>query len=284
MNSSKSKFGFVLFGAVDHNRYNGPLYTLPLANSLFQNFTDPFQLEITMNGLGLQGNDANITLYDKKSAALLDSGTTLTVVSKHIGDLIAAQVNGTIAGKDQCIRLPKCPSKKENKKLIFNFSGAEVAVDINQMMNKHKGKCYLQFAVHEDTSNDAIIFGDNFLRSVYLVYNLEDKEISIAPANFNSSLPENIEPIKSTVPSAIRAPQYYNTYSEHATATAVTGDIFAPEATMSMAPINKTNGSSNRTLNSSRFDLQKRVYSNQASLKNSSLIAFFLASLLALAL
>lgn len=117
-------------------------------------------------------------------------------MSKHIGDLIAAQVNGTIAGKDQCIRLPKCPSKKENKKLIFNFSGAEVAVDINQMMNKHKGKCYLQFAVHEDTSNDAIIFGDNFLRSVYLVYNLEDKEISIAPANFNSSLPENIEPIK----------------------------------------------------------------------------------------
>ncbi len=96
-----------------------------------------------------------------------------------------------------------------------------------------------------------LLLGDTFLRQVYTVFDLEAQELSIARANFNSSLPADVEEIKSTVPSAIKAPQYYNTFSAYDNATQVVGNIFDATATASMAPKNQSNSSnlSRRALN-----------------------------------
>ncbi|KAI8399400.1 Peptidase family A1 domain profile [Nakaseomyces glabratus] len=65
LNETGSKYGSILFGAVDHSKYQGPLYTFPLVNSKYKEGSDPFQFEITMNGVGLVGKTDNITLYDQ---------------------------------------------------------------------------------------------------------------------------------------------------------------------------------------------------------------------------
>ncbi|XDT19167.1 Peptidase family A1 domain profile [Nakaseomyces glabratus] len=283
LNETGSKYGSILFGAVDHSKYQGPLYTFPLVNSKYKEGSDPFQFEITMNGVGLVGKTDNITLYDQKLPTLLDSGSTISLLPRDVADLVAQQVNGTVDGKGNCIKLPKCPSKKDNQKLIFNFSGAEFSVNVTDFMEKHKGKCYLQFSAL-DGINFALL-GDNFMNNVYTVFNLDDKELSLAQANYNSSLKPDIEEIKDTVPSAVLAPQYYNTFSADPTATAVTGNIFAPEATMSMAaPANASRNSSlNSTFNSSsnysRVQMKKRTYPNSSSsLQANSAILIMIAA------
>lgn len=136
-------------------------------------------------------------------------------------------------------------------------------------VEKHKGKCYLP-CISQDSS--FFILGDSFMRHVYTVFDLDDKEISIAQANFNSTI-EDIEEISSTVPSAVRAPQYYSSYVDFPTQISVTGDIFAPQATEFVPKPNNTNNKTNFTqeLLDIESQLSKRYYENKSTTLSTSL-------------
>lgn len=64
-------------------------------------------------------------------------------------------------------------------------------------------------SVLQQSGSDYILFGDNVLRSAYLVYDLDDFEISIAQARYTTE--EDISVISSSVPNAIQAPGYSST-------------------------------------------------------------------------
>lgn len=164
--------------------------------------------------------------------------------------------------------------------MFFNLGGALIYVDIKEFTTKVKGKCYLEI-IPSGADSDLVILGDNFMRSVYTVFDLEANEVSIAQANYNSSLPAQIEEIKSTVPSAVKAPQYYNTFSAIASISSVTGDIFGPEATAYMAPPANVSNTSNSS-NSSVVNLERRSYDNAATpLRLNSIILIGVAAILA---
>src|SRR3954471_6202305 len=60
---------------------------------------------------------------------------------------------------------------------------------------------------------EEILFGDTFLHSAYVVYNLEDKQIALAPTKFGSTTSNIVEIVKgggvgaSGIALSIRAPQ-----------------------------------------------------------------------------
>ena len=74
--------------------------------------------------------------------------------------------------------------------VVFNFSkNAKISVPASEFAASLQGddgqpydKCQLLFDV-----NDANILGDNFLRSAYIVYDLDDNEISLAQVKYTSA-------------------------------------------------------------------------------------------------
>ncbi|CAM9010217.1 unnamed protein product [Wickerhamomyces anomalus] len=81
--------------------------------------------------------------------------------------------------------------------------------------------CFLKIV---SLTDDIIILGDIFLSSAYIVYDLEDQEISIAQANHSSE--EDIEPIVTSVPSATKATAFSSTFSKRLPET-TTYDVFS---------------------------------------------------------
>lgn len=61
----------------------------------------------------------------------------------------------------------------------------------------------------QQSGSDYILFGDNVLRSAYLVYDLDEFEISIAQARYTTE--GEISVISSSVPNSIQAPGYSST-------------------------------------------------------------------------
>ncbi|KAI8388985.1 related to Aspartic proteinase 3 [Nakaseomyces glabratus] len=225
LNDTNATNGQILFGAVDHSKYTGSLSTLPLVNSLYvEGINDTTQLEITLDGMGLKNSQGQFTIYNQKMPALLDSGTTVSYLPIDLHSLVAKQLKGTVDPQTGFIKLKNCPAKNDNTQLVFNFGGAFISIKYNEFIEKSDDdNCYVTFMPQAEPG---ILLGDNFLRNAYIVYDLEDMEISIAQANFNGGA-ENIEAIVKNVPSAVKAPGYSASFTEFPSSYATTGNIFS---------------------------------------------------------
>ncbi|SMN20507.1 similar to Saccharomyces cerevisiae YDR144C MKC7 GPI-anchored aspartyl protease, member of the yapsin family of proteases involved in cell wall growth and maintenance [Maudiozyma saulgeensis] len=219
--SSQSSMGNILFGAVDHSRYSGQLFTVPIINTV-ENFgyDKPIQFDITMNGVGITINNNETTITETKMPALLDSGTSLIYLPRQIVSNIAKTINATQDSKYGYI-VP-CnilnPTPFNDTDLVFNFNGVLFHTDINNfLLQISSDTCMLGIIPSADNSTTSTILGDLFLSNAYIVYDLDNYEISLAPAKFNITKEEsNIEVINSnngTIPNAKRAPGYNNTWS-----------------------------------------------------------------------
>ncbi|KAL3231635.1 hypothetical protein RNJ44_00170 [Nakaseomyces bracarensis] len=237
LNSADATNGQLLFGAVDHSKYTGDLYTLPLVNSLYDQGSDsPIQLEITLDGMGLQTSQGKVTLFAQKMPALLDSGTTITYIYEELFNIVVSQLKATVDESTGLIKLASCPSASDDTELVFDFSGVPIYADLASFISKDGNKCLLNIMSQTD---NGIILGDNFLSHAYVVYDLEGMEISIAQAKFDDS-EEDIEVIVSTVPSAIKAPGYSESFSVFPSDYSTGGNIFT---------FNETYTSSSKTSN-----------------------------------
>lgn len=256
LNSSKSKSGSIMFGAVDHSLYEGDLYTLPIIRADRDYGSEkPFETVVTFDGISI-GTDGNETAgVQQKIAALLDSGTSTTVLPFKLFTGLLESLGGESEDNYPGIKLPKCLKKKENPQITFQFSGVNITFDMKNIITKHKGKCYLD--VVPGVSSSAII-GANVLRNMYTVFDLEDYQIAIAKATttFNAS---DIEEITDEIPSAIQAPEYSATY----TAQEVSG-FQIPDSEDDNNTNSSVDSSTDSSSNSSRLARRAYDYSNMA--------------------
>ncbi|XDT29727.1 Peptidase family A1 domain profile [Nakaseomyces glabratus] len=259
LNRTNDKFGSILFGAVDHNRYDGNLTTVPLVFSNRDFGTPrPNELMVTLNGMSFEATDGNVTQIlnaTSKFPALLDTGSTDTHLPVDIYNALAESTNGTYDQTQNKIRIPKCLSKKDKTILNFSLGGVNIGVPYKEMVKKIKGKCYINVA---PTGSDFAILGDDVIRYAYMVFDLEDREISLAQASFNDTLPEDIEVVVSTIPGATRASAYSETYSP---------TFAVPSA--SSSGNTSSNGSTNLTRRFERRDIPLENKGVPTSLKGS---------------
>ncbi|CAI4035052.1 hypothetical protein SMKI_12G1900 [Saccharomyces mikatae IFO 1815] len=239
LNDESQASGSILFGAVDHSKYEGQLYTIPLVNMYkSQGYQHPVAFDVTLQGLGLQTDKRNTTLTTTKFPALLDSGTTLTYLPSQAVALLAKSLNASYS-KTLGYYEYTCPSSDNKTSIAFDFGGFRINAPLSDFtMQTSVGTCAL--ALIPQAGNATAILGDSFLRNAYVVYDLDNYEISLAQAKYGKAK-ENIEAIKSTVPGATRAPSYNNTWSTYASVTSG-GNIFT-----SMRISNGTTSTSTRS-------------------------------------
>ncbi|CAL9730224.1 aspartic proteinase 3 [Monosporozyma unispora] len=240
LNSLQETHGSILFGAVDHSKYTGSLYTIPLVN-IFQDYgyDAPIQFDVTLQGIGLSGDgNNNSTLSTTKMPALLDSGTTLTYLPQSILDDLANKIGAHYSSRFGYYLVP-CNSDAtsssafdDDTSLVYDFGGFHINTPLNDyLVQATKDTCILGLIPQD---SNGVILGDTFLTHAYVVYDLDNLEVSMAQAkyiedydaqNYKSA---DIHIINGThgIPGATKAPGYSSTWSTSASNVSSTGDIF----------------------------------------------------------
>lgn len=217
LTSAESETGSILFGAIDHAKYEGKLASIDI--SKINGDYGYLQIPLTsvsvdvksnvdsqpsdntvpstgssmrfFNNSGPQSIDAN------NSQALLDSGTTLSYLPNSLVQQVLKQVDknasySALAGG----YVVSCTLRQPGNSMTFRFNDekdikvpfSDLVLQTGQDPNTGKAICLFGILPSED-----VILGDNFLRSSYSVFNLDDKTISIA--QLKQSKDEDIEVI-----------------------------------------------------------------------------------------
>ncbi|KAF4441254.1 hypothetical protein F53441_12103 [Fusarium austroafricanum] len=186
----ESATGTLLFGGVDQEQYVGKLVTLPI-NKINDEFSEFY---ITLNSVSADSETISDSL---NLGVVLDSGSTLSYLparlTQDIYDVVGAQYD-----EGQSVAYVPCDLANDSGNLTFSFqNSAEINVALSelvldftvitgQQMSFNNGQQACTFGIAPTTS-DISILGDTFLRSAYVVFDLNNNEISLAQSNFDVS-------------------------------------------------------------------------------------------------
>lgn len=220
MLSLEATTGQILFGGIDTAKYSGTLSSLEIypdsqsQNNQITTFTVAFtSLSVTSS----TGTD-NLTPSTYAVAAILDSGTSLTILPDDLASIIFQELSA-IEDRTFGVVLP-CSVGQATGSLSFGFGGSGgpiIKVPVSELVlplydqnggvpHFTNGQAACQLGI-EAAQGRPVLFGDTFLRSAYVVYDLVNNRIGIAQSNFNAGS-SNIVPFASSgapIPSATTA-------------------------------------------------------------------------------
>lgn len=200
LNDLNSGSGTILFGGVDRDYFHGPLMELPI--------THPSHMGVTLNGMYASGV-ANYNLMKKPMVTILDSGTSLSYLD---GDTLSAYRTAVNSNPSFNLGSKYYTDCNVSNSLMLDFGKGHIEVPsynflwpVEMFVNKitaaivfPRNSCYIGLeknSAHEDF----LLFGDNILRSMYIVYDVTDERIGVAKAKSPSGQ-SDIEPIMAGKP------------------------------------------------------------------------------------
>jgi hypothetical protein len=186
--------GSILFGGVDTYKYNGNLISVPItpgSDGSIGAFQIPFSSLKDSDGTHLSKENMNITI-------VLDSGTPDLNLPVSIADATYTQLGASNSSGKWAA---PCSLANSSSTLNFEFggpSGPVIEVPYAEMLDSPvsdsngnpilingEAGCGLRF--HEQNKTSHMIFGVSFLRSAYIVFDMENNRIALANAAWNST-------------------------------------------------------------------------------------------------
>ena len=219
LNDYDSSTGSILFGGVDSEKFWGELVIVPvLPDAQTQNYTT---FTVGMTALSFtfpNGTTHDATLLGGSLNALLDSGTTLTYLPPGIAMPILTALGAYthIPSPDAiALSLVDCALASSGLEFTFRFNDAvTIVVPVDELIinaYRHGGApqdapfaetCIfgVQNSGHIPLGDPAglmslALLGDTFLRSAYVVYDIDNRKLGLAQANLNST-ESNIQEMK----------------------------------------------------------------------------------------
>ncbi|KAF2660169.1 acid protease [Lophiostoma macrostomum CBS 122681] len=184
LNDLDASTGSILFGGVDTKKYTGALSTLPIVpeqGGVYAEFI------IALTGLGQNGNSTSL-FSNQAIPVLLDSGSSLMYLPDNVASNLYNAFNAQY-DQSQGAAFVDCSLANQQGSLDFDFSGVTISVPLNELVvlagyQRGEPVCFLGIGPAGDS---VCVLGDTFLRSAYVVYDLDNNEISLAQTNFNST-------------------------------------------------------------------------------------------------
>ncbi|KAB5570156.1 aspartic peptidase domain-containing protein [Coniochaeta sp. 2T2.1] len=191
LNDLGANRGSIFFGGVDGGKYVGELQTLPIQSQsgVFAEFL------ITLTSLTL-GSQTIASPNDTALAVLLDSGSSLTYLPDAMVQDIYTAVGAQFDADEGAAYVP-CSLANDSRNLTFTFSSPTITVEMNELVldlitqggrrptfQNGVTACLFGIAPAGQGTN---VLGDTFLRSAYVVYDMDNNQISLAQTRFNSS-------------------------------------------------------------------------------------------------
>ncbi|KAK3117728.1 hypothetical protein LTR53_000657 [Teratosphaeriaceae sp. CCFEE 6253] len=233
LNSLGEASGSILFGGVDTSRYTGELATLNLLTDRYTGGIDQFistvtALSATISGTvtpffaGGSADDAAYGQYDAALPVLLDTGSSAWSMPSSYYDKYLAPAFPWVDSNGLC----SCDHQNDDTTLTVEFGGKvnitvpvrEFVVPIynattNQAYPYSGGgeACAFMIVSAPSTGQGFQTLGDAILRSMYVVFDLDNGQVSIAQAAVNSTASPAIVTVAagtSGVASAISSTSY----------------------------------------------------------------------------
>ena len=210
LNDLHASTGTILFGGVDTEKYHGPLTSVPI----LPEEGGYMEFVVALTGISMTNTD-KIAPQEFPVAALLDSGTTLVYLPEAAIKPIYKKLKAKYSRKDGVAYVP-C-STNLDQTITFNFSSPTISVPMNELIAPRDsdddspeyfddGTPACRFGIVPSLGTSAIL-GDTFLRSAYVVYDLDSNEIALAQTNYNATLSNIKEIVKNqSIPGATAAP------------------------------------------------------------------------------
>jgi hypothetical protein len=201
LNDLDASTGNILFGGIDTGKYVGALTSINiLRDAGADNFT---HFTVAMTSLEATSPTGSDTLASQELPihAVLDSGTTLTYLPNDIVEQVWEEVGAKYEPLFGMAVLP-CSYSTNPGYFSFGFAGPsgphinitmdELVVDLTDgspprfISGPYDGELVCEFGI-QNFSSGPYILGDTFLRSAYVVYDLVNNQVAMAPTNFNST-------------------------------------------------------------------------------------------------
>ncbi|OCK77956.1 acid protease [Lepidopterella palustris CBS 459.81] len=183
LNDLDASTGSILFGGVDTEKYTGSLQTLPVIpeQGVYAEFI------IALTAMGANGKIGS--LFENETVpVLLDSGSSLIYLPDTLVTTLYSQFNAQY-DSSQGAAFVDCNLANDATTLDFTFSSPTISVPMNELVivagyQRGQPVCILGIGPAGDST---CVLGDTFLRSAYVVYDLQNNEISLAQTNFNAT-------------------------------------------------------------------------------------------------
>ncbi|OTB02687.1 hypothetical protein M426DRAFT_24473 [Hypoxylon sp. CI-4A] len=205
LNDLDASTGSILFGGIDTEKYQGDLIRVDVQKDSSSNAFSSFTVYLTsLDAVSSSGTDTlGSDSVQYPIPVVLDSGTTFSYLPTELAEQVWEEV-GAEYYTDVGVALLPCSMETSAGHFSFGFGGTGGPV-INITMDElvlplttgaaitfpsgqHKGEEACQFGLQNfSSSSSTYLLGDTFLRSAYVVYDLVNNEIGIAPTDFNAT-------------------------------------------------------------------------------------------------
>ncbi|OIW31383.1 acid protease [Coniochaeta ligniaria NRRL 30616] len=218
LNDRRANSGTLLFGGVDAAKFIGPLHVLPIPKQP----TGYTHYGVVMSSLSTTySNGTEVAVSDSLVGAILDSGTTLSYLPDDIATPLFDELGVYTDYQTSGYSMIDCAYLDSEPDLVVTFgfgngqaSGGDkftIAVPVYELVLDLLGG-YSQLTAdapfdnvclfgiqssgssfggsdgtNETTSSEITLLGDTFLRSAYVVYDLDHHQIGMAQANLNAT-------------------------------------------------------------------------------------------------
>jgi hypothetical protein len=204
LNDLDANTGNLLFGGVDRAQYEGDLVTVPVQteDGVHAEFLVPLT-DVQLDGQSVEDVSDSASPTSSSSSpsssvsaipALLDTGTTLMYLPDAMTEAIYEAVNAQFLQSQQ-VATVSCDLASQNINMTFRFADSvSINVPLNELVidtqssssssDSNGGTC--QFGI-APAGRDTIILGDTFLRSAYVVFDIDNNEISLAQSKMNAT-------------------------------------------------------------------------------------------------
>ncbi|KAK7961852.1 uncharacterized protein PG986_002677 [Apiospora aurea] len=202
LNDLDASTGQILFGGVDTEKYEGEMSVVNVQMDSQTGAFTSFIVSMTSLTANSPSGSDSLTTRQYPIPVVLDSGTTLSYLPTELAVQVWREVG---AVWDTYTQMAYVPCGMENSKGTFEFgfagpNGPKISVDMTELVldiaegsdvpkfqsGQYKGQNICQFGIQNFTS-EPFLLGDTFLRSAYVVYDLENNQIGMAKTDFNST-------------------------------------------------------------------------------------------------
>ncbi|KFX92552.1 hypothetical protein O988_07216 [Pseudogymnoascus sp. VKM F-3808] len=194
----QSSAGSILFGGIDTAKFTGQMQSIKVYPSSKSGNVTSFTVAFTsLQASSSSGTDL-LTPANYAQPAILDSGTTLTLLPDDIASLVFQEL-GAIDDQELDAVVVPCALGSNSGSLKFGFGGTGgpvINVPVSELVlpltlsnggtpRFENGADACQLGI-QAAGNLPILFGDTFLRSAYVVYDLANNEVGLAQTDFNA--------------------------------------------------------------------------------------------------
>ncbi|KAL2170724.1 hypothetical protein VTG60DRAFT_4472 [Thermothelomyces hinnuleus] len=212
LDDAQASSGSLLFGAVDRSRYSGDLVRLSTGYNSYS-YSYQYGFSVTLNAInGTSASGAPmpaIRTNDFPVDVVLGHGEVFSFLPDSLADQIAAMAGATYNKSLGYFTIPCDAGERNNTKFVFEIGGdggPKLDVETADLVQPsimysdltwygsplESGMCF--FAIQKyytdssSTSSSSYLYslGGSILRRTYVVYDLANHEIAVAPVKFRS--------------------------------------------------------------------------------------------------